>query len=403
MKAHHRDTEHTKVAERRTRTFSCWFVVSLIRLVTFTHMRLLIGIPDPDSLGGPAACEPPFVAELRRQGADVDEEIYVYGEKLSPTTLVNRINRVLRAALRLRRKLKSGPFDLLHLNSSFDRRALLRDVVTCAIVGRRTRIFIKFHGSDADLLNTNDRLPKFLVRRLLSRADGIGVLSTEEKQNFVSAGWAENKFFLVKNVVDRDFPERNDTFNSRYSLPTRVPSLLFIARFIPAKGLLDVIKACGLLRDGGTECVLFCIGDGPARAEAEAEVARLNLGDQVRFTGFVSETQTAEFYANTFILVLPTYHIEGFPMTVFNAVAAGMPIITTRIRGAADYLEEPENCLWVEPKNPEMLAEKIASLLRDSQRRSKMSKANKELAKQFSAEVVTREYLQAYRSIAART
>src|SRR5205807_9988600 len=101
----------------------------------------------------------------------------------------------------------------------------------------------------ADLLTTNNPLQKFLVRRLLSRADGIGVLSTEEKQNFVSAGWEEEKFFLVKNVVDRDFPERNDAFNLQHGLPAELPTLLFIARFIPAKGLLDAINACGLLRD----------------------------------------------------------------------------------------------------------------------------------------------------------
>src|SRR5688572_20446245 len=130
-------------------------------------MRLLIGMPDPDSLGGPAACEPPFVAELRRQGVEVEEEIYVYGEKLSRTTVRNRVNRVLRAALRLRHKLKSGSFDLLHLNSSFDSRALLRDAVTLAIVGRRTRVFIKFHGSDADLLTTPNLMQKALVRRVL--------------------------------------------------------------------------------------------------------------------------------------------------------------------------------------------------------------------------------------------
>lgn len=364
-------------------------------------MRLLIGMPDPDSLGGPAACEPPFVAELRRQGADVEEEIYVYGEKLSRTTLADRIHRVVRTARRLRRKLKSGSFDLLHVNSSFDRRALLRDVATLAIVGRRAKIFIKFHGSDADLLTTNNPLRKLLVRRVLSRADGIGVLSTEEKQNVVNAGWEEEKFFLVKNVVSRVFPERSNRFNALSGLPAGLPALLFIARFIPAKGLLDVITACGLLRDAGTKYVLLCVGDGPARSEAEAEVARLNLGDQVRFTGFIPENQTTEFYANASIMVLPTYHFEGFPMTVFYAVAAGMPIITTRIRGAADNLKEPENCLWVEPRNPAMLAEKIELLLNNQKMRETMSQSNKKLARQFSAEIVTKEYLNIYRNLAA--
>ena len=362
-------------------------------------MRLLIGMPDPDSLGGPAACEPPFVAELRRQGADVEEETYVYGERLSRTTLADRVHRVVRTALRLRRKLQSGSFDLLHLNSSFDTRALLRDVATLAIVGRRARIFIKFHGSDADLLTSNNPLRKLLVRKVLSRADGIGVLSTEEKQNFVSAGWEEEKFFLVKNVVGRNFPDRDNKFNSLHGLPSGLPVLLFIARFIPAKGLLDVITACGLLRDAGTKCVLLCVGDGPARAEAETEVARLNLGDQVRFTGFIPETQTAEFYANGSIMVLPTYHFEGFPMTVFYAVAAGMPIITTRIRGAADNLKEPGNCLWVEPRNPSMLAEKIELLLNNQKMRETMSQSNRKLARQFSAELVTQEYLTVYRTL----
>jgi len=358
-------------------------------------------MPDPDSLGGPAACEPPFVAELRRQGEDVEEEIYVYGEKLSHITFAARVDRVVRTALRLRRKLKSGSFDLLHLNSSFDSRALLRDVATLAIVGRRARVFIKFHGSDADLLTTNKPLLKLLVRSVLSRADGIGVLSTEEKWNFIGAGWEEEKFFLVKNVVARDFPERTSEFNSLYALPAGLPALLFIARFIPAKGLVDVITACGLMRDAGTKFVLLCVGDGPVRAEAEAEVARLNLGDQVRFTGLLPENQTAEFYANSSIMVLPTYHFEGFPMTVFYAVAAGMPIITTRIRGAADNLKEPENCLWVEPRNPSMLAEKIELLLNNQKMRETMSQSNRQLARQFSAELVTQEYLIVYRKLAS--
>lgn len=362
-----------------------------------------MGMPDHDSLGGPAACEPPFVAELRKQSVEVDEEIYVYGDKLSRTSLNRRVRRVLEAAFRLRRRLRSGSFDLLHLNTSFEARALLRDAVTLAVLGRqRPRIFIKFHGSDANLFRTNRPLLRMLVHRLLSRADGIGVLSTEEKQNFTGAGWDEKKIFVVKNVVERTFPARTVNFNSQNRLPEGLPTLLFIARFIPAKGLLDVIRACAMLRDQGMRFALLCVGDGSARAAAEAETEKFDLAEHIRFLGLVPEYQTAEFYANSTMLVLPTYHIEGFPMSVFYAVAAGIPIITTRIRGAADYLDEPANCLWVEPRNPGMLAEKIALLLNNSEARSAMGEANRRLAQQFSAEVVTREYLQAYQSVIDR-
>ena len=86
-------------------------------------------------------------------------------------------------------------------------------------------------------------------------------------------------------------------------------------------------------------------------------------------------------------------------MVIFNAAAAGLPIITTRIRAAADYLREPENCLWVEPKRPSQLAEAIVSLLSKPDERERMGLHNRLLAERFSAEIVTREYLESYERI----
>jgi glycosyltransferase involved in cell wall biosynthesis len=175
-----------------------------------------------------------------------------------------------------------------------------------------------------------------------------------------------------------------------------MPLLLFIGRFIPAKGLIDVIQACGLLRDRGQRFHLLCLGDGPARQEAESEVARLRLSEQVHFLGYIPEEQTRDFYANADVLLFPTYHYEGFPMVIFNAAAAGLPIITTRIRAAADYLKEPHNCLWVQPKNPGLLAETILRLLTKPELRALMSANNRVLADRFSAHEVTAEYVKAF-------
>jgi glycosyltransferase involved in cell wall biosynthesis len=99
------------------------------------------------------------------------------------------------------------------------------------------------------------------------------------------------------------------------------------------------------------------------------------------------------------MLVFPTYHYEGFPMVIFKSVAAGLPIITTRIRAAADYLSEPDNCLWVEPQNPHMLAEKIARLLDQTETRARMRRNNLELADEFTARAVAPEYLEIYNQL----
>ena len=362
-----------------------------------------MGMPDRESLGGPAACEPPFVEGLLRLGAAVEEETYVYGDKLERTGLWDRVVRVLKVARRLRRRLLSSSFDVLHLNTSFDTKALLRDVVTVLVLPRgRGKIFLKFHGSDARLLETGNPLLRLCSRVLLRRADAVGLLSTEERDNFVRAGADARKIFVVKNVVSAEGLEARDLqFAARMNVSSNTSLLLFVARFIPAKGLLDCIRACAILRERGFDFLLLCLGDGPARREAESEVARLKLTPNVRFFGYIPEAETNDFYKGSTLLLFPTYHYEGFPMVVFKSLAAGLPVITTRIRAAADYLSEPENCLWVEPQNPAKLAEKIALLLEQRKLRASMSENNRRLAQAFDADTVAREYLDAYVQLAA--
>ena len=355
-------------------------------------------MPETGSRGGPAACEPPFIKELRRLGHHVEEEIYAHSE--SESGLPQRMARVMRTARRFRERVSRHSFDLVHLNTSFDTKALLRDaVIVPRLHGEGAKIFLKFHGSDAQLLKTSNPALAIAKRRLLSHADGIGVLSSEEQANFLGAGVLQQKLFVVKNVVKGNSLAPNAEFRKQMNLAEDVPLLLFIGRFIPAKGLLDVIRACGVLRDRGQQFLLLCIGDGPARGDAEKEATQLNLRDHVRFFGYIPEEQTRDFYVNSTVLLFPTYHYEGFPMVIFNAVAAGLPIITTRIRAAADYLKEPDNCLWVELRSPELLAGKIEDLLGDAELRAVMSGKNKKLAAEFSAAAVTQEYVKAYEQI----
>jgi glycosyltransferase involved in cell wall biosynthesis len=358
-------------------------------------VRILVGIPEKGSRGGPAACEPPFIDELRRLGNEVEEEVYAYAE--TQLSYFRRILRVLQTARRFRERVRTRKFDLVHINTSFDSKALLRDfLVISSLPAVGTKIFLKFHGSDGGLLKTNNSVWRYLGRYLLQQAQGIGVLSSEERDNFLNAGVSEKKIFVVKNVVQNKPEGRDPQFRAKMNLPEDVPLLLFIGRFIESKGLMDVISACKLLRECNQPFMLLCVGDGIAREGAEVEVDRLGLGSNVRFFGYVPEEQATAFYANSTILLFPTYHYEGFPMVIFNAAAAGLPIITTRIRAAADYLKEPDNCLWVEPRRPDLLVARIIEVLGNAELRARVSASNKQRATHFSAEIVTEEYLRIY-------
>jgi glycosyltransferase involved in cell wall biosynthesis len=87
-------------------------------------------------------------------------------------------------------------------------------------------------------------------------------------------------------------------------------------------------------------------------------------------------------------------------MTILQAVAAGLPIVTTRIRAAADYLAEPTHCLWVEPRNPAALAGAIRRLLDDMSLRETMRSNNLSLARDFDVDTVAKDYLRLFREAA---
>lgn len=377
-------------------------------------MRILIGMPDPGSLGGPAATEPAFADALRAMGHEVEEEVYVHGDSLAGTNLPARVKRVTRNALRLRRRLRAEQFDIVHLNTAFDRKAVLRDAFTLSLLNpfmREARIFLKLHGSEARLLDSGNAALRRIGRFVLERADAIGVCSTQEQASFARREVDPRKLFVVKYAVAEAGAAANTTTNAqlyaddlaaRLGVESGVPLLLFISRFIPAKGLLETIRACRIVKDTGRAFALCCVGDGAERAAAEAEASALGLLAQTRFTGYIPEAEAARFYRGSTMLVFPTYHDEGFPLVVLKSVAAGLPIITTPLRGAADHLREPDNCLWVEPRDPAQLAARIIRLLDEADLRERMRRNNLELARTFTPERVAAEYVRIYREMIDR-
>jgi glycosyltransferase involved in cell wall biosynthesis len=133
--------------------------------------------------------------------------------------------------------------------------------------------------------------------------------------------------------------------------------------------------------------------------EAKTEADRLHVQKHLRFPGFIPEAAMKKYYANSDVLVFPSWHPEGFSMAIFQSVAAGLSIVTTKIRAAADYLHEPDNCLWVEPENLAEVAKAILQLKNNDTLRKTMSDNNKRLSTMFSEEIIASEYMQTYNTL----
>lgn len=360
-------------------------------------MKILVGMPSPDSWGGPISSEPPFVEALRKIGADVTEEVYVYGDKDKPTPFFERIRRVLSTAFRFRKLLQNNSFDIIHFNTAFDTKTILRDSISLFLMNPKAKVFFKLHGSEAENFEHTNFLIKQLIKYIAKKVDGFGVHTREEKENFVKLGFDEKKFYFVKNAVTI---HENLTYD--FSRPQKnsdeVFNFLFVSRFISAKGLLETITACAIIRDKGFKFILHCVGDGEIRTEAEREVEKLNLKDLVKFTGYIPESEVTNYFFNSDLFIFPTRHAEGFPNVLFKAVAVGMPIVTTKIRAAADYLVENENALFC-TQEPENIAGKIVKLIENKQLREGIITSNLSLGKTLLPDAIAREFIEIYKNI----
>jgi glycosyltransferase involved in cell wall biosynthesis len=362
---------------------------------TSKTVKILVGMPAPDSLGGPISSEPPFVEALRQKGVDVVAETYVYGDKLKPTPFFERVSRVLRTALRFRSLIREHRPSLIFLNSAFDKKTILRDSASIFLMRPGdAKVFVKLHGSMADEFLDSGFMFRWLIGYLKRNVDGWGYHTREELGAFVNLGFDRSRFFPVKNAttIHREIP---DGFERVQKDADDIPELLFVSRFVPAKGLLPTILACEELRKRGVRFRLTCVGDGEALQVAKDTVGRLALGRVVTFEGHLPEAEVTKRFLEADILVFPTSHPEGFPNVLFKAIATGLPVITTRIRAAADYLSEPANCLFC-TTDPPNIADRIEELVNDKILREQMSKANIEYGRTLTPERIADEFIEIF-------
>lgn len=321
---------------------------------------------------------------------------FPYAAKEGVISKAGKLKVLLANAFTLIRTAKKFKPDVIYFNSRVEAIAGARDFITISLLKtfyrRPVKIIIKSHGSDLDIF----RSKKFFISRVMipylrRNVAGWLFLSSEETKRVSYEGYLpENRLFVAKNIVRADHFTRDSTFKDRMHIPADHKTLLFVGRLIPEKGVYDVIEAFARIKDN-FKVTLLIVGWGPEEDYLKKFASDLRLGEQIIFTGFVPEKNMVDYYANCDILVFPTYFPEGFPMALFNSVAAGLPVVTTRTRAAADYLSEPENCIWAEAKNPVSVASAVQRLLTSDDLTANMRQNNIVKGKSFSREQVSRE------------
>ena len=150
--------------------------------------------------------------------------------------------------------------------------------------------------------------------------------------------------------------------------------LLFVGRLAGVKGVPILLDAVAALRDRHPGLRLTLIGDGPERALLEAKARDLGLADTVSFVGYKSQAEVAQALAETDVFVLPSF-AEGVPVVLMEAMAARVPVVTTRIAGVPELVEDGVSGLLVPPGDTGALCTALETVLADPDRRRAMGAA----------------------------
>lgn len=155
---------------------------------------------------------------------------------------------------------------------------------------------------------------------------------------------------------------------SRYTASRHAgQDLLFVGRLAAVKGVPVLLDALRSLPEGWH---LTIIGDGPDRAALEAQAAGL----PVEFVGYKSQAEVAQALSRTDLFVLPSF-AEGVPVVLMEAMASGVPVVTTRIAGVPELVEDGVHGALVPPGDADALRAAIAQALSDPDARCAMGKA----------------------------
>lgn len=303
---------------------------------------------------------------LRRSGPLV-EEIEACGIPVLDYNVWSfRHPKVVFAQLRLARDIRRHGVRIVH---TYGFAANLFAIPAAKVAGARIVASIRDIGV---YLTPNQQR----VQRLICRfADRILVNASAIRDWLVSDGLDESRITVIPNGVDLDRFEqrpRAGNLNREFGFPMNAPLIGVVGRVTRLKGIEDFLHAAATVAKRFPDARFLIVGEGYTvrgktiekddlyQKELRQLVAELGLQDRVAFAGF--RAQVERVLPELTISVQPSLS-EGLSNALLESMAAGLPVVATRVGGTAEAVRDGENGLLVPPRNPDALAEAIGRLL----------------------------------------
>ena len=265
--------------------------------------------------------------------------------------------------------------NIVHFNPSLKSRALIRDGFNMWLAKRFGAKLLTFvRGWDPEVEEDLFRARTITARcgrYLLASSDRIIVLGSVFQDRLEALGIPISKTSVLPVSVDVERIRKVKCPSEAGSAGAEC-QILFLSRLTPEKGAAHVLRAAYLLRKTRPSFYVTIAGDGPERAHLEGLILELGLESHVEMVGYLRGEGKLCAYRRADIFILPTSHGEGFPNAIAEAMAAGLPVISTNVGGIPDWLDDGRTGYLLGEPGPEILCDRLAALMDAPELRRKM-------------------------------
>jgi glycosyltransferase involved in cell wall biosynthesis len=324
-------------------------------------------------------------------GGDIIDRMAAAGARVF--LIGKRIRGDITPITKIANLIKTEKIDLLHLHNS---PGAFWGTTAEIVSGTRVPIVRTEHNPYLP-----QRLPwiyRMVYPRFVKRAKRIICVSEMVRRSYAEAfpEYADRYVTVLNGVRVQDFehlPPRPECC-ADFKLAPEVRLIGTVGRMTAVKNQRMLIEALYLLRAKGTEAHLAIIGEGELRDQLAAYAGDLGVSEYV---SLVKETRNiSEFYGALDVFCLSS-DSEGIPLTLLEAMAAGVPVVSTNVGGIPEVVEDGVNGYLVPPGSPESLAKRVDDLLGDPARGAELAaKARETVRARFTADRMVLETERVY-------
>lgn len=228
---------------------------------------------------------------------------------------------------------------------------------------------------------------KGVISKLVLRNAAVVIALTADMAQEIQKICAVQPIVLPNGIDLERFDNlpSKETLRSRLMIEEGQKIILFVGVLKLVKGVRYLIEAMTTIRQKEPLARLLIVGYGEERQALEELTEGLNLRGQVSFIGRVPNEVVPQYMAASDVFILPSLLAsESFGIVNLEAMASGLPIVVSRVRGLGEIVEDGQNGFLIEPRNPEAIAQKVLLLLQDEGLRQRIGERNRQKAKQYS-------------------